>query len=266
RGDRVDIWGPIRSRYMAPRDLDAVEPDPALHEAKWIGGTSAAAPYISGLIADMMALAPSLHPLNPALTANQLRAIPQRVRDLLVNTAWTQDELEDRGFLDLDAPVRNLVRPPAALRRAAEAAIPLVSFGMLGFTDDEINFGETALVDRMDFPLWSHDLGVLDAQREFSHTILTLPGELPSRVESTDVDWISYTMPEEIVWLTDPFGISRPQIRDGYYNAIIQLLTPATFGELTIEGDGREDVSRGTESPHPLVTLREFRTPLLFNN
>lgn len=253
-GDRVDVWAPTPSFYYAPPGLDAIEPDPDLHERESLSGTSAAAPYIAGLVADVMALNPALNPLNPALTVEGRRAIPQAIRDLLVNTAWTRDELENLlGVVDPTGRRRNLVRPVETLRAAAQGLIP--DLAGLGY-DRSVNFCEYNDASGHDAKRFARSLGVLNVNRTHTGTILTIPRADPSGTRFGDADWYSFTLPP------------NPPQGEGLYRGYVQVITPDTnlWGRVTLDGDGFERV----EFPHDLPpsageTLREWRSPLYFN-
>ena len=253
-GDRVDVWAPIPSYYKAPPRLDEIEPDPELQERETLGGTSAAAPYIAGLIADLMALNPALNPLNPGLTVEQRRTIPQQVRDLLVDTAWTRAELEDwLGVIDPTGRRRNLVRPVEALRGAAQGVIP--DLAAMGY-DRSVNFSEFNDASSHDAEHFAHALGVLNVGRTHTDTLLVIPGTDPSGTRFADADWYSFTLP------------LNPIQGEGLYRAYLQLITPDTnlWGQVTLDGEGFEPV----EFPHDLPpsaeeSLREWRSPPYFN-
>ncbi|MBI2929848.1 MAG: choice-of-anchor D domain-containing protein [Verrucomicrobia bacterium] len=243
-GDRVDIWAPIKSRYYAPVTTDAVEPDPALHVPDLIGGTSAATPYISGLIANLIAIDPTLNPLNAALTPAQRSAIPGLVRSLLVDNATT---LLPEG--------ETVVAPLATVQAAAAAVLPAFAKDY----DESINFSETSPDASQDLPATAFDLGTLnDAAHpaEQTGTILTIPGPAPSGVEYTDEDWFRFDVPDvSAAW---PAGM---------YQTTILLYTPAadTFGTLSISGQGFSEGNHAWAPPSANESVREFLSPLLFN-
>jgi len=265
-GERVDIWAPIKSKYYCPPTTDAVEPDPTRHVEEKIGGTSAAVPYITGLIADMMAINPTLNPLNPNLTALERRAIPGRIRDLLVDTAYDAPNLNDWGYRDPTGRRRNLVRPLAALQRAAQDVIP-----NLGVYDDTLNFDEIDANTSHDVREMAFDLGVLPdaahAPLEPSGTILTIPGVEPAGVPYTDEDWFSFTVPTAMERRTNQFGQTFDVPRHGLYETTILLITPDTnrFGALEISGAGFVAGDRVFQPPTADETVREFRAPPMFD-
>lgn len=243
-GDRVDIWAPIKSRYRHPLTLDAVEPDSTLHVTNLFGGTSAAAPYISGLIANLIAIDPMLNRPNAALTPAQRSAIPGLVRSLLVDNATT-----------LLPDGETLVAPLATVQAAAAAVLPAFAKDY----DESVNFSESSPETSHDLPAMSFDLGILNDVAhpvEQTGTILTIPGPAPNGVDFTDADWFSFQIPD--VSAASPAGM---------YQATVLLYTPAadTFGSLSISGEGFSEGNRAWAPPSANESVREFLSPLLFN-
>lgn len=114
-GPRVNVWAPFSD-------------------------TSPSAAFISGLIALAQAINPDLSPANDDLSADELEDLPQQMRDLLMATAHTPDELSatckaDKPdcMTDPTGERRNLVHPYRFLRAAAQGALP--DFETLGYTD-----------------------------------------------------------------------------------------------------------------------------------
>ena len=159
-GDSVDLWAPEGSYYWAPEDGEA---DPATvpvadHIRREFGGTSNAAPYITGVIANLMAIDPSLDRrfAPPAERPN----LVQRVLDHLLDTAYVAGDPECPDSADdvvtvmydedsemdveVDEPAellaqmarrRNLINPGAAVARAlANRGLP--DFAALGYDVD----------------------------------------------------------------------------------------------------------------------------------
>jgi hypothetical protein len=178
-GDGVDIWAPILTHFWAPEPGEA---DPATipasdHIRRTFGGTSNAAPFITGVIANLMAIDPSLD--RRFAPVAELPNLPGRVRDLLVNTAYQLGDPQcpdDAGDVDtfiynaetdtfdpFDEPPelildmqrrRNMVNPWAAvLQAAANAGLP--DFGALGYDTNFRNdqFADTAAPDGVKLPL-----------------------------------------------------------------------------------------------------------------
>ncbi len=137
-GDRVDVWAPIRSAYLAPMSTD--DPmSPLANDS--IGGTSAAAPYVAGVVAAMQAVNPSLDPTR-ASDADKATAVT-RVRNLLRDTALTNTDLVALGFAN-DTRRRNLVDPLRAVIEAGRGVQP--DLDVLGY-DTSLNFAEADVAD-----------------------------------------------------------------------------------------------------------------------
>ncbi|MBT8451385.1 MAG: S8/S53 family peptidase [Deltaproteobacteria bacterium] len=196
-GNFVDIWAPIGSNYYAPTDTT----DPSSSREQWsIGGTSAAAPYVAGVVAAMQAMNRDLDPrtYDPeadfGVSRELRRAIPGRILDLLTDPAnsFSNDELVALGYSDQPEERRILVNPLLALQAAA-AERPFSPFFDLadeGF-DASLNFSEV-LEDGLD------DTAATARPIEFSvsetGTILSIPAE-GAAASRADVDWFAFTMP-----------------------------------------------------------------------
>ena len=158
-GDSVDIWAPISMWYWAPEPGEA---DPATipasdHIKRDFGGTSCAAPYITGIIANLMAVNPALDRrfADPATWSS----LPGQIRDLLVNTAHqagdptAPDSADDRMLFgvneegvveEIDEPQelldqlerrRNYVNAWTAVQQAA-ADVGVIDYAGLGYETD----------------------------------------------------------------------------------------------------------------------------------
>ncbi|MDP0492425.1 MAG: S8 family serine peptidase [Verrucomicrobiota bacterium JB023] len=159
-GEGVDIWAPGGSIYWAPESGTA---DPATvpesdHISRTFGATSNAAPYVAGVIANMMAVDRSLDRrfANPAA----LPSLVDRIRDHLLDTAYlagdpgvpdsaddvvtlgynfeteTYEEIEEPpALLDQMERRRNLVNPLAAVERAL-SDVGLPDYASLGYDLD----------------------------------------------------------------------------------------------------------------------------------
>lgn len=175
-GDRVDVWAPIRSRYFAPMDVN--NPASAV-VATDIGGTSAAAPYVAGVIAAMQAVNPSLDPTR-ASAAEKATAV-SRVRSILRDTALTNTQLSAMGFANDPVERRNLVDPYRAVLEAARGHQP--DLAALGY-DTTINFHEVDGDDDDASRARPVTFGVAQAGTVFSFD--------PA---AQDQDWKSFRMP-----------------------------------------------------------------------
>ncbi len=137
-GDRVDVWAPIQSAYFSPSNVD----DPASAvERHDIGGTSAAAPFITGVIANMQAVNPELNPATEGLTTAQRRNIVPRIRSILTGSAatWSNAQLVSLGFANQPVERRKLINPLAAVQAAGAGVLP--NLAALGY-DDSLNFAD----------------------------------------------------------------------------------------------------------------------------
>ena len=219
-GNFVDIWAPIGSNYYAPTDTT----DPSSSRAQWsIGGTSAAAPYVAGVVAAMQAMNPDLDPrtFDPeadfGVSRELRRAIPGRILDLLTDPAnsFSNDELVALGYSNQPEERRILVNPLLALQAAA-AERPFSPFFDLadeGF-DASLNFSEL-LAGELDDTV--SDARPIDFSATETGTILSIAAE-GAAASRADVDWFTFTMPThenpnryfevdvEIQFPTDPDG------------------------------------------------------------
>jgi Subtilase family len=129
-GARVDVWAPEDGVYMAPGDgnrpagptnLAALQPS--------FGGTSAAAPFVAGLIANAMAINPQLK----GSTSSRTGAIVSELRTLLATTAWRSAELPT----DPLGRRRNLINPIAFLKAVSFApGSPIPNFSATVYGDN----------------------------------------------------------------------------------------------------------------------------------
>lgn len=186
-GDSVDVWAPIPSRYLAPDDVDDLGSALALWD---IGGTSAAAPYVTGVIAVMQALNPTLDPTNPALNDAQRRGIVERVRALLTADAnsLTNADLVAQGYANEPAR-RRVIDPLRAARAAAVDLDPAFDHLALGF-DANLNFDESTTASDDD----PANATPLAFDEVVTGTIVTIRGDGIAD-PPPDVDWYRVSMP-----------------------------------------------------------------------
>jgi len=197
-GDSVDLWAPVYTHYWAPEPGEA---DPATipvedHIAREFGATSCAAPIVSGIIANMMAIDPSLDRRSSAPATHP--DIPGRIRDLLVNNAYqagdpeAPDSADDRVlyewnedtemFDEIDMPDslladlvnrRNYVNSWKTLRELARSR-GLLEYESLGYHVDlgrNDRYADVAAPDGVILPVLDNTANLLDelgeSDREF---------------------------------------------------------------------------------------------------
>jgi hypothetical protein len=188
-GDAVDVWAPIRTAYVAPENVENIS-SPLVDDT--IGGTSAAAPFIAGLIATMQAINPRLDPHGPGTNEAERRTIVDDIRSILTDEAntFSNAELVALGFANEPVERRLLVNPLAALQDAASRRenVPYVDFASLGY-DDTLNFSELIAPNEGSENAVELAYGVAE-----TGTIATIPGDIPY-TPPPDVDWYRFTMP-----------------------------------------------------------------------
>ncbi|MBK8251371.1 MAG: S8/S53 family peptidase [Polyangiaceae bacterium] len=246
-GARVDVWAPTGGDYSHPPTTDAVVPSAQqVFDTSGFGGTSASAPYVTGIIAMMQAINPSLDPRTPGLTAAQKAAIPGRIRSILVGTATPASALPTNPADPNVARRRNLVNAFAAVRAAAAGVIP--DYDALGY-DTSLGFDERNSAVRMDTVSTARTVR-LDLPAQFAGTILNLkaaPGS--SGATFADVDMYSLVAP------------SSPGV---YQGGVIQLIQPAgARGELRI--NDLPGTLMGI-TPDGLEEVRAYTIPALFES
>lgn len=110
-GNKVDIWAPEDGFFMSP-ESSALD--------RGFNGTSAAAPFITGLVAAAMAVNPELNPS----TSTRSSSIVDEVRRLLTATAWVGAPLP----ADPTNRRRNLVNPIAFIKAVANTGGSTIPF------------------------------------------------------------------------------------------------------------------------------------------
>lgn len=196
-GTLVDIWAPIGSNYYAPSDTT----DPSSPRAQTsIGGTSAAAPYVAGVVAAMQAMNPDLDPrtYDPeadfGVSRELRRQIPGRILELLTDPAnsFSNAELVALGYSDQPEERPLLVNPLLALQAAAAERGFSAFFDLAdaGF-DTSLNFREV-LEDGLDDTV--ADARAIEFSVTETGTILSIPAE-GAAASREDVDWFTFTMP-----------------------------------------------------------------------
>jgi subtilisin family serine protease len=228
-GNRVDIWAPIPSFCYQPPDGSTVVLPPSLQSLNSLGGTSGAAPYITGLIACMQAINPNLNRIT-APAGTTLSAIPAIIKNLLQRNAFTPAAL---GDMSVNPPRRNLVNPMKTIMAASTAPFgPIPDFFLLGY-DNQLNFDENPDVaagdDDINHP---NSLGISDHEINKTGSIITILGEPPAGRNIKDVDWYQFNTPS----------------LSGIYTTKISLTFPKNRGRITLIGDGFRISRLGTVS------------------
>ncbi|WP_437969090.1 S8 family serine peptidase [Sorangium sp. So ce260] len=184
-GDRVDIWAPIPMAYLAPESVDDID-SPRVPQRP-LGGTSAAAPFITGVIANMQAANPRLNPRSEGMSAAERSRIVARIKEILLSpeSTFSNAELAALGYADQPDRRRKLVNPLAAVMAAAD--VPDVA--AMGFSDTSLNYSE--IFARNDT---AETATPLPFGRSISGTILTLPADRPMTAVP-DVDFYRLELP-----------------------------------------------------------------------
>jgi Subtilase family len=227
-GRRVDVWAPEDGDYMAPDngDIPAGPSNPIVLKRDF-NGTSAAAPFITGLIADAMAVNPQLN----RSTSTNVGEIVNSLRNMLSTSAWSSAELP----ADPTGRRRNLVNPIGFLKAvgfAPGSPIPNVSPSIYG---NNWNVESTENTDDVTPTV----LPYTSAGTTRSGSIISIPGS-GGAAAITDVDRFHINI----------LSTYRPASGE---SVLIKLRTPtgSRFGNLTVRGTGisllRTDVVSAAE-------------------
>jgi hypothetical protein len=221
-GRRVDVWAPEDGDFMAPTDgtRPAGPTNPTILHRNF-SGTSSAAPFITGLIADAMAINPQLR----RSTSSRVGTIVDEIRRMLSATATPASALpaDPRGRR------RNLVNPIAFLKAAAAAegaTLPVFPSSIYG---DNWNIEASESTD--DAPATPTVLNYTSAGLLQQGSIVSIAGS-GGAANIVDVDRFRIRTASSFI----PASGERFAIR---------LRTPvgARFGRLTIRGTGWRLVS-----------------------
>lgn len=225
-GSRADIWAPILSNFFAPNNTTSVSATQVLNPTgRPFGGTSAAAPYIAGLIANAKAIDPSLP--------------PSALRDLLVSTGYTNAELRAEGIGNPNNERGVLVNPFRFVSRVARRVLP--DFASRGY-NFEFNNDENGSLD--DDPATT--TRIVDATRppaELSGAIVTFPAASSSALAIRDVDCYK--------WRTG-------SVAGSYRNGFVELIYPTAFGNLSINNDMVPPINTRTSGDE---TIKRYAIP-----
>jgi hypothetical protein len=173
-GERVTTWAPDFTRFMAPESLDPFSPD-VLQD---FSGTSAAAPFVTGVVAAMQAVNPTLDPARA--TPLQRATAVQRITDILRGPQGSLDnaQLVSLGYPDEPVQRPRLIHPLGAVLAAADGHLPVP-------LDPTLNFSEPLAPD--DSPAAGRPLPL---DTSVSGTVLRLSSTQPQ-----DEDWYAVQLP-----------------------------------------------------------------------
>jgi hypothetical protein len=239
-GSRVDVWAPIGDTFFAP-PTTARDDGPTTHGPNTgFNGTSAAAPYVAGVIAMMQAVNPQLNPL--MVPPDQRPAIPGRILTLLRSTATPASALPMNPSNPEVARRRNLINAFSAVRAAAGATVPDVS--ALRY-DSSLSFDGTDDPARIfDTPATAREVRLSSASDQ-THTILTIPrDEGPGGSDYTGHDFYKLVMPSA----------------SGIYEGRFRLKFPTGFGDLVVRAGGLP-LTPTTRRTAGVEQILEFATP-----
>ncbi len=236
-GDRVDIWAPIDISYVAPSSTS--DPTSALVLKPGFRGTSAAAPYITGVIANMQAANPQLNPTNPALATTQKAAIVANIRQILLNpdNNFTNQDLVNLGYSS--QALRRLLVNPFKVVQAAALGVPLLTDFDMAY-----NFDERSRPD--DLPAQARNL---DGQNPIAGTILT-QNPIENMTLGPDQDWFRFSPPSS--------GLTMGRL----YETKIVFNFPADKNNDELAVAGGPEIQRNDEGGRSIFTSSD--DPVLF--
>ncbi|WP_437487197.1 S8 family serine peptidase [Sorangium sp. So ce1014] len=240
-GDRVDIWAPVPTAYLAPQSVDDID-SPRVPQRP-LGGTSAAAPFITGVIANMQAANPRLNPRSEGMSAAERSGIVARIKEILLSpdNTFSNAELTALGYADQPERRRKLVNPLAAVMAAAD--VPDVV--AMGFSDTSLNYSE--ILARNDT---AETATPLPFGRSISGTLLTLPAAQPMTM-APDVDFYRLQLPA---------SPARPQ----EVTVTLEMPDATLYGHVTI-GRGRLVPVSASSTRRTYRVVAEARERIVFS-
>lgn len=214
-GRRVDIWAPEDGDYMAPDngDIPAGPGNPTVLKRDF-NGTSSAAPFITGLVANAMALNPQFN----RTTSTNVGSIVNNIRTLLISSAWSSSSLP----VDPTGRRRNLVNPIGFLKAVAfSSGSPIPNFSTTVYGD---NWNVEATENSDD--ITPNVIGYTREGTSRTGSIIHIPGS-GGAPDITDID--RYRI--NILSSYRPASGEMVQIK-------LRTPTGSSFGNLTINGSG----------------------------
>lgn len=269
----VDDWGIIPPTLDNVIAVGAVNPDPPYENFDFHGSrvdiwaplndTSPAAAFISGLIAMAQAINPDLNQDTVGIdgdTGELAVDIPTTLRNLLVDTAFTNTTLDAAGHVDPTGLRGNLVDPFSFILAVSDGLIP--DFRTLGYP---IHFdswvpaafsgndgrpsscvpsaAELAINDPPDDPTAARRLELaLGGTPDFRGAILFVSGE---PIDDVDIDWLNLDH--------DLLSAS------GRHVSYLELTYLTDVGDLELTSPDDLLVAQGTET-NGAETTRRYRT------
>jgi|GEM_PF-1981985 len=272
-GDSVDIWAPIFSHYYAPENGNVNPTADDVPIRRTFGGTSNAAPVIAGVIANMMAVDPSLDRRFSAPATHS--GIPSRIRNTLVNCAYqagdpeAPDSADDRTLMEWNPDTeefeeiamppelvldlqrrRNYVNAWKTLRELARGR-GLLEYEALGYHTD---------LGRSDA---YSDIAAPDGVIE---PLLPFPADLNDELTTNDQEFWYHRLPSRDRLYRANFTVTIPRSEnpDAFFiNGARGALTSTTADEQTLRWESGdrwpgaviETLIRGADTPYKMSTL-----------
>ena len=232
KGTSVAIWAPTRHAYFSPPDVGVLTPPntqgPTRKDSDGndilniITATSGATPVVSGTVALLEAGRDDLNPSNPSLTSADRAAIPQKIRDLIVNSAVTTTATNDPTL------TMRVVNPYAAMRAAFNGILPdadLLGGGRWFFDSSS---GISGLCGGADDSSDTTNVAHLQSQQTCLGSILTIaPTGGPGGLHRIDTDLNYWDVPSGERFVTKFTVASPSRTTFGYVGIDGALGTPA---------------------------------------
>lgn len=213
-GPGVDLWAPTNQPWLAPR-VEVDDPDsvgPADHIVYQNSGTSFSAPFVTGVICQMMAANPSLH--RGRATAPQRATVVSRLTSMLGGSATAPGSRAEVPASDPGNPEVALRGPLAhalAAREAARADAGVPALDAYGFNprfaryDDETGARPDdtfiAVHDNISGPMSLGHGGLCHGDRDrFRLRLSSVAGSYPSAVIRLTVPASTHRSPPPVLF------------------------------------------------------------------